>query len=45
MAPRPLEELSPPELEALWAQAKKKLADVEKRGADIRHSPIAGAKP
>jgi XTP/dITP diphosphohydrolase/ATP diphosphatase len=26
-APRPLEELSPPELEALWAQAKKKLAD------------------
>ena len=26
-APRPLEELSPPELEALWVQAKKKLAD------------------
>jgi hypothetical protein len=26
-APRPLEDLSPPELEALWAQAKKKLAD------------------
>ena len=25
-APRPLEDLSPPELEALWAQAKKKLA-------------------
>ena len=25
-APRPLEELSPPELEALWVQAKKKLA-------------------
>jgi MazG family protein len=27
VAPRPLEDLSPPELEALWAQAKKKLAD------------------
>ncbi len=26
-APRPLEDLSPPELEALWQQAKKKLAD------------------
>jgi MazG family protein len=26
-APRPLEDLSPPELEALWAQAKKKLAN------------------
>jgi len=26
-APRPLEELSPDELEALWAQAKRKLAD------------------
>jgi XTP/dITP diphosphohydrolase/ATP diphosphatase len=26
-APRPLEELSPPELEALWEQAKRKLAD------------------
>lgn len=26
-APRPLEDLSPPELEALWEQAKKKLAD------------------
>jgi len=26
-APRPLEELSPPELEALWVQAKKKLAN------------------
>ncbi len=26
-APRPLEELSPDELEALWAQAKKKLAN------------------
>jgi XTP/dITP diphosphohydrolase/ATP diphosphatase len=25
-APRPLEELSPSELEALWAQAKRKLA-------------------
>jgi MazG family protein len=26
-APRPLEDLSPPELEALWEQAKKKLAN------------------
>jgi XTP/dITP diphosphohydrolase/ATP diphosphatase len=26
-APRPLEDLSPPELEALWVQAKKKLAN------------------
>jgi MazG family protein len=26
-SPRPLEDLSPPELEALWAQAKKKLAN------------------
>jgi hypothetical protein len=26
-APRPLEDLSPPELEALWEQAKKKLSD------------------
>jgi nucleoside triphosphate diphosphatase len=26
-APRPLEDLSPPELEALWERAKKKLAD------------------
>jgi XTP/dITP diphosphohydrolase/ATP diphosphatase len=26
-APRPLEDLSPPELEALWVEAKKKLAN------------------
>jgi hypothetical protein len=25
-SPRPLEDLSPPELEALWVDAKKKLA-------------------
>ena len=43
MSPRPLEELSPPELEALWEQAKKKLAEVEKRGPD--HPTQAGARP
>jgi len=31
---RPLEELAPPELEALWEQAKKNLADIEKRSPD-----------
>ncbi len=34
MSQRPLEELSPPELEALWEQAKKKLAEIEKRRTD-----------
>ena len=34
MSQRPLEELSPPELESLWEQAKMKLAAVEKRGLD-----------
>jgi MazG family protein len=31
---RPVEELSPPELEALWEQAKKNLADVEARSPE-----------
>jgi nucleoside triphosphate diphosphatase len=33
-APRPLEDLSPPELEALWEQAKKKLANSPTLGPD-----------
>jgi hypothetical protein len=33
-AQRPLEDLSPPELEALWVQAKKKLATAEAGGLD-----------
>jgi MazG family protein len=36
MSQRPLEELSPPELEALWEQAKKSLADLEKRDVAAR---------
>ncbi len=36
MSQRPLEELSPPELEALWEQAKRKLAGVEERGLAAR---------
>ena len=42
---RPLEELSPPELEALWEQAKKKLADVEKRGLDHPAQAASQARP
>ena len=38
MSQRPLEELSPPELEALWEQAKKNLADIEKRDVAARSS-------
>ncbi len=34
MSQRPLEQLSPPELEALWEQAKKRLAATEKDGLD-----------
>jgi MazG family protein len=33
-APRPLEDLSPPELETLWEQAKKKLANGDAPGRD-----------
>jgi MazG family protein len=36
MSERPLEELSPPELEALWEQAKKNLADIEDRDVAAR---------
>ena len=49
-APRPLEDLSPPELEALWEQAKKKLADAAALSPDksaqeetrTRHNAQAG---
>ncbi len=44
MAQRPLEELSPPELEALWAQAKKNLAGVEARGCDDRAQTSSKAR-
>jgi MazG family protein len=44
MSLRPLEELPPPELEALWEQAKKNLADVEKRGADHPAQPESQAR-
>ncbi|MGO9322982.1 MAG: nucleoside triphosphate pyrophosphohydrolase [Terracidiphilus sp.] len=42
---RPLEELSPPELEALWEQAKKELADVERRGLDHPAQTGSQARP
>jgi XTP/dITP diphosphohydrolase/ATP diphosphatase len=40
-AERPLEELSPDELEALWAQAKRKLA----AGEAVVTEAAAGAQP
>jgi XTP/dITP diphosphohydrolase/ATP diphosphatase len=45
MSQRPLEDLSPPELEALWEQAKKKLADFERRGHDHSSQPPPQARP
>jgi nucleoside triphosphate diphosphatase len=45
MSPRPLEELSPPELETLWVQAKKKLAEVEKRSLDHSAQTESQARP
>ena len=45
MSARPLEELSPPELEALWEQAKKNLADVEKQGLDHPAQTESQARP
>ncbi len=44
-APRPLEELSPDELEALWAQAKKKLASNEAAALDARTKHPSQAQP
>ncbi len=45
MSLRPLEELSPPELEALWEKAKKKLADVERRSLDHPAQTQSQARP
>jgi XTP/dITP diphosphohydrolase/ATP diphosphatase len=44
-APRPLEELSPEELEELWAQAKKKLANDGASGHDLRARTPSQAQP
>jgi MazG family protein len=44
-APRPLEDLSPEELEALWAQAKRKLAAEESAGLDWSSKSPAQARP
>ncbi len=44
-ASRPLEELSPDELEALWAQAKKKLANEGASGLDLSAEPASQAQP
>ena len=43
--PRPLEDLSPDELEALWAQAKKTLANDEASVPDSRTKPRSQAQP
>ncbi|HVN92659.1 MAG TPA: nucleoside triphosphate pyrophosphohydrolase [Terracidiphilus sp.] len=42
---RPLEELSPPELEALWEQAKKRLAAMERTADKLPSQPISQARP
>jgi len=42
---RPLEELSPPELEALWVQAKKKLAELENRSLDHPSQTASQVRP
>jgi XTP/dITP diphosphohydrolase/ATP diphosphatase len=44
-APRPLEELAPDELEALWAQAKKTLASDEAAALDSRAKHSSQAQP
>jgi MazG family protein len=44
-APRPLEELLAPELEALWEQAKKKLAGVEAPGHNASVQIASQARP
>jgi MazG family protein len=44
-APRPLEELAPDELEALWAQAKKTLASDEAAALDSRSKHASQAQP
>jgi MazG family protein len=50
MSQRPLEEMPPPELESLWEQAKKKLAEIEKgeyapRGSDQPAQTASQAQP
>ena len=45
MSQRPLEELSPPELEALWEQAKKNLQDVEARSPEHLAQTASQARP
>jgi MazG family protein len=45
IAPRPLEDLRPAELEALWAQAKRKLAAEEKSGAEVPLNSANRAQP
>jgi XTP/dITP diphosphohydrolase/ATP diphosphatase len=44
-APRPLEDLSPAELEALWAQAKRQLAAEEKSGTGAPAKSDTAAQP
>jgi MazG family protein len=44
-APRPLEDLSPAELETLWAQAKRKLAAAEKSGTGLPVKSVTVAQP
>ena len=44
-APRPLEELSSNELEALWAEAKRKLADQDAPGPRNSNHPATQAQP
>jgi hypothetical protein len=44
-APRPLEDLSPPELEALWEQAKKKLANGNALSPDKSAQEETRARP
>ena len=44
-SPRPLEDLSPEELEALWAQAKQKLAAEESRVSSAPSQPSAQGRP
>jgi MazG family protein len=44
-APRPLEDLAPAELEALWALAKRKLAAEEKPGAEPPINSATQAQP
>jgi MazG family protein len=43
--PRPLEDLSPDELESLWAQAKRKLAAEEAAGRSVSSQSTSQAQP